>query len=113
VDPVGAGHAVEEDQAAVREEHGVAETNGYAQNGKEAPLMDQEKDTEDRATQDSGEPVNNANEEAADTKATAAKTGSSGILPTKAAEDDPRRWGDDSGYDHEQWLKEQKPPHWG
>jgi hypothetical protein len=35
------------------------------------------------------------------------------ILPNKAAEDDPRRWGDESGYDHDAWLKEQKPPHWG
>ena len=37
-----------------------------------------------------------------------------GVLPNKAAEDDPRRWGDQpSGYDHDSWLEEQKPPHWG
>jgi len=37
-----------------------------------------------------------------------------GVLPTKAAEDDPRRWGDQpEGYDHDSWLEEQKPPHWG
>jgi hypothetical protein len=36
-----------------------------------------------------------------------------GILPKKASEDDPRRWGDEPGYDHDAWLKEQKPPHWG
>ncbi|XTR53048.1 hypothetical protein ACOM2C_07850 [Pseudarthrobacter sp. So.54] len=36
------------------------------------------------------------------------------VLPNKAAEDDPRRWGDDTGgYDHDSWLQEQKPPHWG
>jgi hypothetical protein len=36
------------------------------------------------------------------------------VLPNKAAEDDPRRWGDQpSGYDHDAWLQEQKPPHWG
>jgi hypothetical protein len=35
-----------------------------------------------------------------------------GVLPTKAAEDDPRRWGD-ADEDHDAWLKEQKPPHWG
>ena len=35
------------------------------------------------------------------------------LLPNKAAEDDPRRWGDHSEYDHDAWLKEQKPPHWG
>jgi hypothetical protein len=38
----------------------------------------------------------------------------SGALPNKAAEDDPKRWGDPaSDYDHEAWLQEQKPPHWG
>lgn len=39
---------------------------------------------------------------------------SGGVLPNKAAEDDPRRWGDQPGsYDHDAWLKEQRPPHWG
>ena len=37
-----------------------------------------------------------------------------GVLPNKAAEDDPRRWGDRTeSYDHDSWLQEQKPPHWG
>jgi hypothetical protein len=37
-----------------------------------------------------------------------------GVLPNKAAEDDPKRWGDHaSDYDHDAWLQEQKPPHWG
>jgi hypothetical protein len=37
-----------------------------------------------------------------------------GVLPNKAAEDDPRRWGDrPDNYDHDAWLQEQKPPHWG
>ena len=85
-----------------------------AENAKEAPLMDQEIGTGDSAGQESGESATgNSAEDGADAKSTATKTGSNGILPTKAAEDDPRRWGDDSGYDHEQWLKEQKPPHWG
>ncbi len=35
------------------------------------------------------------------------------ILPNKAAEDDPRNWGDDADNDHDAWLKENKPPHWG
>lgn len=35
------------------------------------------------------------------------------ILPQKASEDDPRRWGDEPGYDHDAWLREQRPPHWG
>lgn len=34
------------------------------------------------------------------------------ILPSKAAEDDARSWGDREN-DHDTWLKEQKPPHWG
>lgn len=34
------------------------------------------------------------------------------VLPTRASEDDPRRWGDSEG-NHDQWLREQRPPHWG
>jgi hypothetical protein len=35
-------------------------------------------------------------------------------VPNKASEDDPRAWGDsESDNDHDAWLKEQKPPHWG
>ncbi len=45
--------------------------------------------------------------------ATAAED-AAGVLPNKAAEDDPRRWGDQpDNYDHDAWLQEQKPPHWG
>jgi hypothetical protein len=40
------------------------------------------------------------------------QAGTEGILPMKASEDDPRRWGD-ADDDHDAWLKEQKPPHWG
>lgn len=48
----------------------------------------------------------------ATTPARAAASGA--VLPNKAAEDDPRRWGDQPGnYDHDAWLQEQKPPHWG
>ncbi|MFE4834368.1 hypothetical protein ACFRAU_06770 [Arthrobacter sp. NPDC056691] len=37
-----------------------------------------------------------------------------GVVPKTAAEDDPRTWGDaESGNDHDAWLKEQRPPHWG
>ena len=37
-----------------------------------------------------------------------------GAVPKKAAEDDPRAWGDrESENDHDAWLREQKPPHWG
>jgi len=50
-------------------------------------------------------------------KAPRAKAGGpqrTGVVPKRAAEDDPRTWGDaESGNDHDAWLKEQKPPHWG
>jgi hypothetical protein len=37
-----------------------------------------------------------------------------GAVPNKASEDDPRAWGDSgSDNDHDAWLREQKPPHWG
>ncbi|WP_423184974.1 hypothetical protein [Arthrobacter sp. NyZ413] len=36
-----------------------------------------------------------------------------GILPKKASEDDPRRWGDEPDDDRDAWLREQRPPHWG
>ncbi|NUS36475.1 MAG: hypothetical protein HOQ04_08445, partial [Pseudarthrobacter sp.] len=42
----------------------------------------------------------------------ATRGGSGEILPSKAAEDDARSWGDRED-DHDTWLKEQKPPHWG
>ncbi|MDR6413680.1 hypothetical protein J2808_000396 [Pseudarthrobacter sulfonivorans] len=41
------------------------------------------------------------------------QAGAADILPNKAAEDDPRNWGDDADNDHDAWLKENKPPHWG
>jgi hypothetical protein len=43
----------------------------------------------------------------------APQTGTAAILPNKAAEDDPRNWGDGTEDDHDAWLKENKPPHWG
>lgn len=42
-----------------------------------------------------------------------ARPSKEGILPKVASEDEPRSWGDESGYDHDAWLKEQRPPHWG
>lgn len=33
------------------------------------------------------------------------------ILSERAAEDDPRRWGDDED-DLGEWMKSQRPPHW-
>jgi len=41
-----------------------------------------------------------------------AETGdASPVIPTTAGEDDPRSWGDAED-NHDEWLKEQKPPHW-
>lgn len=48
----------------------------------------------------------------ASTPGTAALPGTS-ALPNKAAEDEARGWGDREDDDHDAWLKEQKPPHWG
>lgn len=33
-------------------------------------------------------------------------------VPRTAGEDDPRSWGDIPD-DHDAWLREQRPPHWG
>ena len=33
------------------------------------------------------------------------------LLPERAAEDDPRRWGD-AEEDLGEWMKSQRPPHW-
>ncbi|OUM39934.1 DUF4011 domain-containing protein [Arthrobacter sedimenti] len=33
-------------------------------------------------------------------------------IPTTAGEDDPRSWGDAEN-NHDEWLREQRPPHWG
>jgi hypothetical protein len=37
---------------------------------------------------------------------------SSPVIPRTAGEDDPRSWGDTES-NHDEWLKEQRPPHWG
>ncbi len=34
------------------------------------------------------------------------------VLPVTAGEDEPRSWGDTED-DHDAWLREQRPPHWG
>ncbi|MFJ6417433.1 hypothetical protein [Paeniglutamicibacter sp. NPDC091659] len=39
------------------------------------------------------------------------KTGSGQVLPERAAEDDPRRWGDTED-DLGEWMRSQRPPHW-
>lgn len=55
-----------------------------------------------------------ANNDPQNDRSVGATAGSAGVIPNKASEDDPRRWGDHAADDdHDSWLKEQKPPHWG
>ena len=68
----------------------------------------------DGGTNNSGDIQTNGNVQDNESKPAAPVTVPAGVLPNKAAEDDPRRWGDEpGGYDHDSWLQEQKPPHWG
>ncbi|BCW49254.1 hypothetical protein StoSoilB13_15960 [Arthrobacter sp. StoSoilB13] len=83
------------------------------EDGTEAPVKEQGTGNESGSDEQTAAVSAENAKESAETKTPAAKQASGGILPTKAAEDDPRRWGDEGNYDHEQWLKEQKPPHWG
>ena len=39
------------------------------------------------------------------------KVGTGPVLPERAAEDDPRRWGDTED-DLGEWMRSQRPPHW-
>ena len=41
----------------------------------------------------------------------AKSSGEPQILKAKAADDDPRAWGD-APEDRDSWLAEQRPPHW-
>ena len=72
-------------------------------------------DTNTNAAGGTSTPDEEANEAAGNRTRQAAGVGApSGVLPNKASEDDPKRWGDHgSDYDHDAWLQEQKPPHWG
>ncbi|WP_394939334.1 DUF4011 domain-containing protein [Psychromicrobium sp. YIM B11713] len=49
----------------------------------------------------------------AKTAAKAVVTPSTPVIPLRAAEDEPQSWGDRENSDHDAWLREQKPPHWG
>jgi hypothetical protein len=98
---------------------------GKDQGSKEAGGMTADGDTQndgdiqnhggiqdDRDVADSGEGRDSSRDNA--TAEPAPESVPAGGLPNKAAEDDPRRWGDEpGGYDHDSWLEEQKPPHWG
>ena len=65
-------------------------------------------------TQDDGDTQDGPGRRDHTTQQPVPETAPDGGLPNKAAEDDPRRWGDEAGGDdHDSWLQEQKPPHWG
>jgi hypothetical protein len=66
------------------------------------------------AGQPAGEARDQATAKEKSRRAAAPATAAGAVLPNKAAEDDPRHWGDQpENYDHDAWLQEQKPPHWG
>ncbi|MCY1674127.1 AAA family ATPase [Pseudarthrobacter sp. SL88] len=82
-----------------------AETPQDDVNPEDADSTADAADTE--STEGSGDAVDT--EEAG---SSAARSLVEGVLPKTAAEDDARAWGD-RDEDHDAWLKEQKPPHWG
>jgi hypothetical protein len=92
-----------------RTDQGSKEAGGMTADGETRNNGDTPKDGESR---NNAEERDGGRENGPQTPAPA--TVPAGVLPNKAAEDDPRRWGDEpGGYDHDAWLQEQKPPHWG
>lgn len=45
-------------------------------------------------------------------KDSAARPDGAPVLPQRAGEDEPRGWGDAESASHDEWLREQQPPHW-
>jgi hypothetical protein len=102
--------------------HGGEQQQAAAPGTKEADRMSADGDVQDTSANEAPDEQwaagTGAPEEApagAGVPASAASSAvAAGVLPNKAAEDDPRRWGDrPDSYDHDSWLQEQKPPHWG
>ena len=91
-----------------------------AERAEERPAEDrphEDRPQKDRAEEDMRQDENKNNgtspePTAAGNAGRAPKGGGEELLPSKAAEDDARSWGDRED-DHDTWLKEQKPPHWG
>lgn len=92
--------------------------NSKEQDSKEAEHMatEDKKNTEEgTAAEDSASSFADAPAGTETSAAPATRAGqkaAGGVLPKTASEDDPRAWGDRED-DHDAWLKEQKPPHWG
>jgi hypothetical protein len=93
-----------------------ASTGRYTAPSAEAETESSIEDSMDTNSSEAGSQTDNG-EAAAGLNRTRQTVGAgvpSGVLPNKASEDDPKRWGDRaSDYDHDAWLQEQKPPHWG
>jgi hypothetical protein len=91
-----------------RTDQGSKEAGGMTADGDTQNHGNIQNDHDSQTSGESPEGQQNA------TQHPAPATVPAGVLPNKAAEDDPRRWGDEpGGYDHDSWLQEQKPPHWG
>jgi len=79
----------------------------------DAEALDDKEARDDNQAQGSQESPRTGKTSERQKAATRRKPLADGILPKVASEDEPRNWGDDGGYDHDAWLKEQRPPHWG
>ncbi|MFN3925411.1 MAG: AAA family ATPase, partial [Pseudarthrobacter sp.] len=90
-------------------------TKAEDQDSKEAGTMPQDRE-EDNAP-DAGQPAETDPGQDLDgtpgTGPNSSALPAGPAVPNKASEDDPRAWGDREDDDHDAWLKEQKPPHWG
>jgi hypothetical protein len=98
------------EQGGTRRDESFRAGPGSVEDSKEDGM-----DTNSSEADRNGVPGSRADEAAPDRSLRTAGAGvPAGVLPNKAAEDDPKRWGDHSSdYDHDAWLQEQKPPHWG
>ncbi|MDR6505424.1 hypothetical protein J2805_001106 [Arthrobacter oryzae] len=104
------GPSVPLEQGGTRGDEPLRAGTGSVEDSKEDGM-----DTNSSEADRNGVPGPSADEAAPDRSLrTAGAAVPAGVLPNKAAEDDPKRWGDHSSdYDHDAWLQEQKPPHWG
>jgi hypothetical protein len=109
VDPLTLANLKDEDQAPEPGYAAMQRQAGDNNNEDQAGSLDSEETVAVIPGNSNNGPVNGA-EAAAEPDA--AQIGTSGVVPNKASEDDPRRWGDVPDADHDAWLKEQKPPHW-
>lgn len=70
----------------------------------------------DTASQNGAGPANGTHSGSADPQSAGQRSrnpDTGPAVPNKATEDQDSSWGGHDGTDHDQWLREQKPPHWG